>query len=90
MTFALDQLDDAAIVLARVDLDAHLRRDLGLRRRLADLARLPDVVRQRLLAVDVLAVLEGEQGGEGVGVLAGADHDGVERRRACRTACGSR
>ena len=41
-------------------------------------AGLPDVVRQRLLAVDVLAVPQGQHGGEGVRVLAGADDDGVE------------
>ena len=33
---------------------------------------------QRLLAVDVLAQLQGRQRGEGVGVLGGAHDDGVE------------
>ena len=70
----LDQLDHAAVVVAGVDLRAHLGRDLGLRRRLADDPGLPDVVRQRLLAVDVLAQLQGRQRGEGVGVL-GRAHD---------------
>src|SRR5262249_30993638 len=53
---ALDQFDDAAIVLAGVNLNAHLRGDLALHRLLANLARLPDVVCERLLAVDVLVV----------------------------------
>ena len=86
----LDQLDDAAVVVAGVDLRAHLRGDLRLGRRLADDAGLPDVVRQRLLAVDVLAELQGRQRGEGVRVLAGADDDGVELAGDGRTACGSR
>ena len=75
---ALDQLDDAAIVVARVDLRAHLRRHAGRGRRLADHARLRDVVRERLLAVDVLLQLERRQRGERVGVLGRAHHDGVE------------
>src|SRR5262249_13709038 len=37
-----------------------------------------DGVGQGLLAVGVLAQLQGRQGGEGVGVLGGADDDGVE------------
>ena len=40
----LDQLDDAAVVVAGVDLGAHLRGDLGLGGGLADDAGLPDVV----------------------------------------------
>jgi hypothetical protein len=74
----LDQLDDAAVVLGGVDLDAHLGRHLRLRRLLADLARLEDVVGERLLAVDVLAVLQGQHGRRRVRVLAGADDHGVE------------
>ena len=74
----LDQLDDPAVVVAGVDLRAHLGGDLGLRGRLADDPGLPDVVRQRLLAIDVLAQLQGGQGGEGVGVLGRAHDDRVE------------
>ena len=74
----LDQLDDAAVVVVGVDLGAHLGGDLGLGGGLADDPGLADVVGQRLLAVDVLAELQGRQGGEGVGVLGGADDDGVE------------
>ena len=78
ITFALDQFHDAAIVVAGVHLDAHLRRNLGLGGFFANLAGFPDVVGQRFLAVDVLARREREQGGVGVRVLAGADHDGIE------------
>ena len=74
----LDQLDDAPVVVGGVDLRAHLGGDLGLGGGLANDAGFPDVVRQRLLAVDVLAQLQGRQGGEGVGVLARAHDDRVE------------
>ena len=75
----LDDLDDPPVIVGRVHLDAHLRREIGLERRgLADLAGLVDVVGQRLFAVHVLAVLEGQQDGGGVGVLAGADDHRVE------------
>jgi hypothetical protein len=79
---ALDKLDHAAVVLGRVDLDAHLRDDAGLRRGLAYQPRLVDVMGERLLAVDVLARLEREQRGERVGVFAGADDHGVKRLRS--------
>ncbi len=75
---ALDQLDDAPVVVAGVNLGAHLRRDAGLRRSLADDARLVHVVGERLLAVDVLLQLQRGQRGERVRVLGGADDDGVE------------
>ena len=74
----LDQLDDAPVVVAGVDLGSHLGRDLGLGGGLADDAGLPDVVGQRLLAIDVFAQLQGRQGGEGVGVLGRAHDDRVE------------
>jgi len=51
---ALDQLHDPAIVAAGMDLCAELRGDAGLLCRLSDQPGLADVVRQRLLAVDVL------------------------------------
>src|SRR5262249_23948841 len=49
----LHQLDDAAVVVAGVDLRAYLRDALPLAGRLGDDARLVDGVRERLLAVDV-------------------------------------
>ena len=76
----LDVLDDAAVVVAGVDLRAHLRGDAGLPGGLADEPRLLHVVRERLLAVDVLLQLQGGQRGERVRVLGGADNDGVELR----------
>ncbi len=86
----LDQLDHPPVIVAGMDLRAHLGRDLGLGRRLADDPRLGDVVGQRLLAVDVLAELQGRQGGEGVGVLGRAHDHRVEPRSRRRTACGNR
>ena len=62
-----------------VPLVAHLRRELGIfRRGLADQARLPDVVGQRLLAVDVLAVGQRQVRRKRVGMLGGGDDDRVE------------
>jgi hypothetical protein len=62
-----------------VDLRSHLRGDAGFAGRFADDAGLPDAVRQRLLAIDVLAELQRGERGEGVRVLGGADDDGVEQ-----------
>src|SRR5262249_49505867 len=61
-----DDLDGTAQAVRRRALVAHLRADLLLGRRLAHLARLGDRVRQRLLAVDVLAQLHGGEAGGGV------------------------
>ena len=68
----LDQLDDPSVVVSGVDLGAHLGRHLGLAGGLADDPGLPDAVRQRLLAVDVLAELEARA---------------AWRRRACARSC---
>ena len=57
---------------------AHLGRHLGLGGGLADDPGLGDVARQRLLAIDVLAQLQGRQRGEGVRMLGGAHDHGVE------------
>ena len=86
----LHELDDAAVVVAGVDLRAHLRDDAGLRGGLADDARLLDVVGERLLAVDVLLQLERGQRGEGVRVLGGADDARRRTRRDDRRCGGSR
>jgi len=53
----------------------------GFLRRPGDGPRFADRVGQRLLAVDVLAALEGRQRREGVGVFRRADDDGVVARR---------
>ncbi len=75
---ALNQLLDPPVIVGRVPLIAHLRRELELRGRLTNEPRFRDVVGERLLAVDVLARLEGEEGREDVRVLAGAHDDRVE------------
>ena len=63
----------------RVALVAHLRRQLRvLRRGLPNEPGFPDVVGERLLAVDVLAVRQRQVGRERVRVLGRRDHDGVE------------
>ncbi len=82
-----EDLPDRAPGLRGVALVAHLRRQLRvLRGRLADEAGLPDVVGERLLAVDVLAVRQRQVGGERVRLLAGGDHDGVELLRIVKDA----
>ena len=64
---------------ARVTLIAHLRRQLRvLRRGLANEAGFPDVVGERLFAVDVLALRQGQIGGKCVRVLGRRDDDSVE------------
>ena len=75
----LEDLLDRAPCRRRVALVAHLRRQLRiLRGRLTNEPCFPDVVGERLLAVDVLAVRQREVGRERVRVLGGRDHDGVE------------
>jgi hypothetical protein len=75
---ALDDLDDAAVIVVSVNLDTHLGGDFGFGGDFANAAGFPDVVRERLLAIDVLFVLQGEHRRESVRVLAGADDNRVE------------
>src|SRR5262249_45890377 len=75
---ALDHFDDEPVIVAGVDLRPHLRRELGFGSGFADDARLPDVMRERLLAVDVLAQLQRRHGGERMRVLGRADDYRVE------------
>ena len=75
---ALDELDHLVIILSGVDLDAHLSGDVGLGSGFTNPARLPDIVRQGFLTIDVFPTLQGEHGGEGVRVLARAHHDSVK------------
>ncbi len=75
---ALDQFHHLPVILGSVNLDAHLGGDFHVCRRLPDAPRLPNVVRERLFAIDVFAVLERQHGGECVRVLAGAHDHGVE------------
>ncbi len=74
----LNQFHHPSIIVARVDLRAHLRGDAGLARGLGDDARLMHIAGQRFLAIDVLAHLQRGQGREGVGVLRRADDHGVQ------------
>src|SRR6185436_5726393 len=75
---ALDKLDYLAVVLCGVDLDTHLGCDLGFRCGFANAPSLPDIVGERLLAIDVFAVLESEHSGESVRVFAGANYYGIK------------
>ena len=70
-----------------VPLVAHLRGQLRiLGGGLADEARLPDIVGERLLAIDVLAVRQRQIGGKRMRVLRRGHHDGVEVIRAIEDA----
>ena len=68
-----DQLDAAAEARLGRALVAHLGADALLPRRLAHQPGLEDRVRQRLLAVDVLAHPHRHDRGRGVGVVGRAD-----------------
>ena len=86
---ALDQFHHLPVIFGGVDLDAHLGGHFRLGRRLANPPRFPDVMRQRLLAIDVLAVFQREHRRKGVRVLAGAHDHGVEFLRLDRRASGN-
>ena len=74
----LDPLDRLAMPLARAAEVAHLRRHPCLLRDARDETRLTDVVRERLLAVDVLAGLHREDRDVRVQVVGRGDEDGVD------------
>ena len=62
-----------------VSLVAHLRGQLRiLRGGFADEARLPDIVGEGLLAIDVLAMRQRQIGGKRMRVLRRGHHDGIE------------
>ena len=71
---ALHQFHHAAVVSHRMNLRPHLRRHLRLPRRLADHARLPDIVGQRFLTIHMLPRLERRQRCQRMRVLRSA-HD---------------
>ena len=88
-----DQLDRPAQAVRGRALVAHLRADAVLRRLGPHQVGLVHVVRQRLLAVDVLAGSHRQDAGQGVGVVRRADGDGVdvlEQRSVVEESCGSR
>ena len=62
-----------------MDLDAHLRDDLRLARGGGNLPGFVNRVRQRLLAVNVLAALNGRHADGGVHVVRGGNAHGVDR-----------
>ena len=73
-----DVLGHAADRLAAIALVAHLRQDLLLPGGLGQGIALGDVVGQRLLAEDVLAVVDRADGGRGVVVIGRGDQHHVE------------
>merc|ERR1712034_254937 len=75
---ALDDLDAATVVRARVVLRAHLRRALVLLRQRREDARLAHGVGQWLLAVDVPARAQGRRARRGVCVIRRRDDDGLD------------
>ena len=75
---ALHDLHDAAVVVTRMDLRAHLRDRLLRLRQLGDLARLGNGQRERLLAVDMGTGRERAQGRRGMGVIRRADDNRVK------------
>ena len=86
---ALNHFHHAPVVLARVNLHAHLRGDFGstpLRGR----ARLPDVVRERLFAIDVLASLAARAAWQRRACARRCSRRRRRIARASRTPCGSR
>src|SRR5262249_40493159 len=81
-----DFTDDAGLnpfvresrAFAGVTLIAHLRHDAGFVSRLRQRAAFVERMREGLLAVDVLAGLDGGHRGRGVNVVGGPDSDGVD------------
>jgi len=75
---SLDRLDRTAVVRAGVHLRAHLRGELRAGGRLRDEAGFVDGVRERLLAVHVLAGVQGHQRGGRVRVVGRGDENGLD------------
>ena len=73
-----DPLADQPVAFHAVALDAHLRGHLVLLGRLGELAGFIDRVRQRFLAVDVLAGLDGRHGDHGMRMIGRGDHHAVD------------
>ena len=74
----LDDLDHAAIVVAGVDLRAHLRDGFLLGGQAAHLPHFVDRMGQRLFAIDVEPAPQRPHDGNGVRVVGRRDDDGVE------------
>ena len=74
----LDELHGAPVVAPLVNLCSHLRHELVLARDRSHHPCLVHAVRQRLLAVAVLAQLHGHHAGRRVRVIRRADHDCID------------
>ena len=74
----LNQLDHAAIVIAGVNLSAHLSGHVGSCRSFPNYACFVHTVGQRFFTVHMLAELQGGQCGKCVRVFAGADDDRIK------------
>ena len=74
----LDELHAGAVFFRGVNLVTHLGPHLGFRGLQAKLTRLPDGVRERLLAVDVLAHAHGDHGRQRMHVVGRRNGHGVE------------
>ena len=74
----LYELLDAAVVVGRMTLVAHLRGEFQLRCGFANQPRFRDVIRERLLAIDMLPGLQRQHRRKHVRVLTRADDDSVE------------
>src|SRR5262245_37910907 len=75
---ALDQFDNLMIVFACVNLDAHLRGDFRFGCCFANATRFPNVMGKRLLAIDVLAVMECKHRCKSMRMFAGADYNSIK------------
>ncbi len=73
-----DQFAEAAGVFGGLALVAHLGGDFCLAGSLCEEAGFVDGVGEGFLAVNVFAALDGLHGGEGVPVVGGGDHHGVD------------
>ena len=75
---ALNQLDHAAIILAGVNLRAHLRHQIVLSGRIDHRPCLGDGVGQRFLAIAMFTQPHGHQARIDVGMVGRADHHGID------------
>ena len=71
-------LDGCSVELVGLNLAPHLRDDARLLRGEPHLPRLVDRVRERLLAIHMLAHLHRLRGGDGMAMIGNADCDGVD------------
>ena len=78
---ALHELHCSAVGSGGMDLRSHLRDELRLFCHHPQLPRFMHIVRQRLLAVDMLAAIEGRHRRGGMGVVGGGDIDRIDLAR---------